>query len=89
MIKQNIEIKLILLEIIDIIFPDIINQSKKDLKVIDKMNILYSSMIYYYKYKIVSNSVFSENKKIICIICIFLAFKEANNIIDINRFLKK
>ena len=88
-LKQIIGIKYILLDIIELLFQQNSNQSKKDSKSKLKKNLLYNSIIYYYKYKLVSDSDFSENKKIICISCIYLAFKESNHSIDLNWLSNK
>ena len=89
-LTHMINIKYTLLKILeDYIFSQKNNQSEKDSKSKIKNNILYSSIIYYCKYKLFYGSDFSENKKIICISCIFLAFKETNNIIDLDWLSKK
>lgn len=88
-LNQIIEIKYVLLDIIELLFQQKNNQSTKDSKSKLKQNILYSSIIYYYKYKLVSGSDFSENKKIICISCIYLAFKGLNLPIDLNWLSNK
>jgi len=81
-IKQAKKIHNILLEIITLIFP---NKNISENKL--KQNILYTSMIYYYKYILfygLSHSKISEMEKIfICISCIFLSFK-VDKPIDIN-----
>ena len=83
-IKQTKKIHNLLLEIITLIFP---NKNISEDKL--KQNILYTSMIYYYKYILfygLSHSKISEMEKFfICVSCIFLSFK-VDKPIDINYF---
>ena len=81
-LKQTKKIHNILIEIITLIFP---NKNISENKL--KQNILYSSMIYYYKYILfygLSHSKISEMEKVfVCVSCIFLSFK-VDKPIDIN-----
>ena len=83
-IKQTKKIHNILLEIITLIFP---NKSSSENKL--KQNILYASMIYYYKYILFNSlphSKISEIEKVlICASCIFLSFKAIIKQINIDE----
>ena len=81
--KQAKKLHNILLEIIILIFP---NKNNSENKL--KQEILYASMIYYYKY-ILSNqfahaNIPEINKVLLCVSCIFLSFKTANKPINLN-----
>ena len=82
-IKQIIKIQNLLIEIIQLLFQNSKNSQNKL-----KQHILYSSIIYYYKYctfNEISLSTLSESEKlIISSSCIFLAFKEAKGLINID-----
>lgn len=87
-IKQIIKIQNLLLGIIKLLFENSKNTQNKL-----KQHILYSSIIYYYKYctfNEISLSTISESEKIIiCSSCIFLAFKEAKGLINIDNLSGK
>lgn len=82
-IKQIIKIQNLLIEIIQLLFQNSKNSQNKL-----KQHILYSSIIYYYKYctfNDISLSTLSESEKlIISSSCIFLAFKEAKGLINLD-----
>ena len=85
-LNQIIYIQNIFLELLERIFP---KESHNALK----QNILYSSMIYYYKY-ILSNQIHHsaislEEKIFLCLSCIFIAFKAERKILDIDYLIKK
>ena len=85
-LNQIIYIQNIFLELLERIFP---KESYNSLR----QNILYSSMIYYYKY-ILSNqirhsAISLEEKIFLCLSCIFIAFKEERKIPDIDYLIKK
>ena len=87
-IKQTKKIHNIFLEIITIIFP---NKSSSENKL--KQNILYASMIYYYKYilfKSQPHSKISEIQKVLlCASYIFLSFKATVKQINIDELSRK
>lgn len=82
-LKQIIKIQNLLLGIIKLLFQNSKNSQNKL-----KQHILYSSLIYYYKYCTfngISLSTLLESEKIIISAsCIFLAFKEAKGLINMD-----
>lgn len=83
-LTQLKKINNILIQIISLIIPQSLN--------ILKQNILYSSMIYYYKYILYNNISHSEinqiKKIIICTSCILLSLKQNNIKISIDYLTK-
>ena len=82
-LKQEKKINDILLKLIKLIFPNK-NDSENELE----QHIIYSSMVYYYKYILKNNiphSDLSELKKVlICTASIFLAFKAEGKRIELD-----
>lgn len=85
-LNQIISIQNIFLELLEKIFP---KEAKNRLK----QYILYSSMVYYNKYilfnQISKSAISSEEKILLCLSCIFIAFKEQDKIIDVNYIIDK
>ena len=82
-LKQIIKIQNLLLGIIKLLFQNSKNSQNKL-----KQHILYSSLIYYYKYctfnEISLSTLLESEKIIISASCIFLAFKEAKGLINMD-----
>ena len=87
-IKQNIIIQNAFIRLISIILTSQKNSEKKL-----SQKILISSMIYIHKYILFNNislaDLSSLDKLILYSACIFIAFKEANKLIDINMLSSK
>ena len=85
-LNQIIKIQNVFVDLLDLIFP---KEAHNRLR----QNILYSSMIYYYKYILfnqISHSAISlEEKILLCLSCIFIAFKAENKAISIEYLKDK